>query len=149
MRNKLNERIKMLEAKKVQVTFEAKLCNFEQKQVQGYLKANASMGNVISLKDILAIEHGQVCLDLSKYGGKSMRHYKVYKWAVKYTLGKYPFTYCTNKEKCTYAGQFLMEIPAKHWKTIETQIKEFLTLEFDYEAFIKMLKDRLFPQKVH
>ena len=77
--NKLNECIKMLEAKKAQVTLEAKLCNFEQEQAQGYLKANASMGDVIILKDILAIERGQVCLDLSKYGGKSTRHYKIYK----------------------------------------------------------------------
>lgn len=33
VRNKLNERIKMLEAKKVQVTLEAKLCSLKQKQM--------------------------------------------------------------------------------------------------------------------
>ena len=64
-------------------------------------------------------------------------------------LGEHLFTYHTNKKKCTYARQFLMKIPAKHWKTMKTQIKESLTLEFDYEVFMKMLKERLFSQKVH
>ena len=114
MRNKLNECIKVLEAKKAQVTPEAKLCSFEQEQAQRYLKVNASMGNITSLKDIFAIEYGRVYLDLSKYSDKNMRHYKAYKHTVEYTLGERLFTYCINKEKCIYAGQFLMKIPVEH-----------------------------------
>ena len=114
MQDKLNERIKVLEAKKAQVTLEAKLCSLELERAQGYLKANASIGSVTSLKNILVIEHGRVCPDSPKYNGKSIRHYKAYKRTVKYMLGECPFTYCMNKEKCTYARQFLTEIPAKH-----------------------------------
>ena len=149
VRDKLNERIKVLEAKKTQITFEAKLCSLEQERAQEYLEANASMGSVTSLKNILAIEYSQVCPDPSKYNGKSMRHYKAYKRAVEYTLGERPFTYCTNKKKCTYAGQFLMGISAKHWETMETRIKEFLILKFNYKVFMEMLKEHLLPRKVH
>ena len=129
-------------------TFEAKLCSFKQEQVQGYFEANAFMNDMTSLKDIFAIEHGQVCLDPPKYDGKSMRHYKAYKRTIEYTLREHPFMYCTNKEKCMYVGQFLIGIPAEHWKTMETQIKESPTLKFDYEAFIEMLKKRLLAWKV-
>ena len=118
--DKLNERIKVLEAKKAQVTFEAKLCSLKQEQARGYLKVNASMGNMTSLKDILAIKHGRVCPDPPKYSSKSIRHYKAYKRAVEYTLGECLFMYCTNKEKCIYTRQFLIEIPAEHWETMET-----------------------------
>ena len=106
------------------------------------------MGGVTSLRDIFTIEHSQVCSDFLKYGGKNMKHYKAYKRAVEYTFGVHLLTYCTNKEKCMYMGQFLMEILTKHWETIKTQIKKFPTLEFDYEAFIKMFKERLLLQKV-
>ncbi|MCJ1267188.1 hypothetical protein MMC22_007073 [Lobaria immixta] len=58
VRDKLNKRIKTLEAKKAQVILKAKFCDLEQKQAQKYLKANASIGSVISFKDILAIEYG-------------------------------------------------------------------------------------------
>ena len=148
VRDKLNKCIKVLEAKKAQVTLEVKLCSLEQERVQGYLEVNTSMGSVTSLKDILAIERDWVCPDPPKYGGKSMRHYKAYKRAVEYTLREHPFTYRMNKEKCTYAGWFLTGIPAEHWEIMKTQIKESLTLEFDYEAFMEMLKERLLPWKV-
>ena len=145
---KLNECIKMLEAKKAQITLEAKLCSLKQKWAQEYLEVNASMGGVISLKDIFAIEHVQVCLDSPKYSGKSMRHYKAYKRIVEYTFEEHPFMYCMNKEKCMYVRQFFTEILAEHWKTMKTWIKESLTLKFDYEVFMEMLKKRLLPQKV-
>ncbi|MCJ1268486.1 hypothetical protein MMC22_008374 [Lobaria immixta] len=131
VQNKLNERIKVLEAKKAQVTFEAKLCSLKQESVQGYLKANIFMG------------------DPPKYNGKSMRHYKVYKYAVEYMFGERLFTYCTNKKKCTYTGQFLTGISAEHWEIMKTKIKKSSTLEFDYKAFMEMLKERLLSQKVH
>ena len=145
VQSKLNECIKVLEAKKAQVTLEAKLCSLEQEQMHGYLEVNVSIGSVTSLKDILAIGHGQVCLDSLKYSDKSMKYYKSYKHSIKYMLEERQFMYCTNKEKCTYARQFLTGIPAEHWKTIETQIKESSTLEFNYEAFMKMLKEYLLP----
>ena len=106
------------------------------------------MGSVTSLKDILAIKYGRVCPDPPKYSGKSMRHYKAYERTVEYTLGERLFMYCTNKKRCTYAGQLLTRIPAKHWETMKTQIKGSLTLKFIYEAFIEMLKERLLSQKV-
>ena len=106
------------------------------------------MGSVTSPKNILVIEYGQVCPDPPKYDGKSMRHYKTYKHAIEYMLGEYPFTYCTNKEKCMYAGQFLTKIPAEYWETIETQIQASPTLEFNYAIFMKTFKDHLLPWKV-
>lgn len=128
----------MLEAKKVLITLEAKLCNLKEEQAQDYFEVNASMGSVTSFKNIFAIEHCWVCLDFPKYGGKNMKYYKVYKHAIEYMPGECPFIYCINKKKCTYPGQFLAEILAENWKTMETCIKESPTLEFDYAIFMKM-----------
>ena len=114
VRDKLNKRIKVLEAEKVQITLEVKLHSLEQERAQEYLKANVSMSNVTSFKDILAIEHGRVSLDPPKYSGKSMRHHKAYKRTIEYTLREHSFTNHTNKKNCTYTGQFLMRILAKH-----------------------------------
>lgn len=107
------------------------------------------MGNVTSLKDIFAIERSQVYPNLPEYVGKNMRHYNAYKRTVEYTLGECLFTCCTNKEKCIYIRQFLTEIFVEHWKTMKTQIKESPTLEFDYETFMEMLKERLLSWKIH
>ena len=104
VQDKLNKRIKVLEAKKAQVTLKAKFYSLKQERAQRYLEANASMDGVTSLKDILAIERGRICPDFSKYSGKSMRHYKAYKCAIEYTFGEHLFMYYTNKKKCTYAG---------------------------------------------